>query len=84
MVRNENEPIPIIDGDIFECNDDAILHQVNCQGVMGSGVAKQVRERYPYVYKQYRQLCENAIEEGISLLGTIQKCFKTDSCKSKF
>lgn len=30
----------IVDGDIFNCDADAILHQVNCQGVMGSGVAK--------------------------------------------
>ena len=36
-------------GDIFLSNADAILHQVNCQGVMGSGVAKQVREKYPIV-----------------------------------
>ena len=31
--------------DIFESGADAILHQVNCQGVMGSGIAKQVKEK---------------------------------------
>lgn len=38
-----------IKGDIFQSSADVILHQVNCQGVMGSGVAKQVREKYPDV-----------------------------------
>lgn len=44
--------------DIFESGADIICHQVNCQGVMGSGVAKQVREKYPEVYKQYKILCD--------------------------
>ena len=45
--------------DIFESGADVILHQVNCQGVMGSGVAKQVREKYPEVYEQYKILCDD-------------------------
>ncbi|MDO4562215.1 MAG: Appr-1-p processing protein [Clostridia bacterium] len=48
-----------IKGNIFESNADVILHQVNCQGVMGSGVAKQVRERYPIVYDYYKSWCDN-------------------------
>ena len=42
---------------IFESGADVICHQVNCQGVMGSGVAKQVKERYPIVYEQYKKVC---------------------------
>ena len=49
--------LKIIEGDIFESGADAILHQVNCQGVMGSGVAKQVRDRYPWVFAMYRDMC---------------------------
>ena len=30
-----------------------ILHQVNCKGVMGAGIAKQIRDRYPFVYQDY-------------------------------
>ena len=44
--------------DIFESGANVICHQVNCQGVMGSGIAKQVREKYPEVYKQYKILCD--------------------------
>lgn len=50
--------IPIIDGDIFQSGADVIVHQVNCQGVMRSGVAKQVREKYPVVYQEYLRLCD--------------------------
>lgn len=67
--------IKIVDGDIFNCDADAILHQVNCQGVnanflmsvyscknrkalMGSGVAKQVREKFPTVFKYYKARCD--------------------------
>lgn len=32
-----------------------IIHGCNCQGVMGSGIAAQIRERYPNVYKTYLQ-----------------------------
>ena len=44
--------------DIFESGADVICHQVNCQGVMGSGVAKQVREKYPWVYGTYKSYCD--------------------------
>lgn len=44
--------------DIFESGADYICHQVNCQGVMGSGVAKQVRERCPVVYEHYKRWCD--------------------------
>lgn len=55
---------------IFESGADIICHQVNCRGVMGSGLAKQVRERYPIVYEEYLKWCdENSPEE---LLGKSQ------------
>ena len=60
----------IIDGDIIEVvercavtipegqdyPDPALLiHQVNCVGVMGGGVAKAVRDRWPLVYDAYKE-----------------------------
>ena len=56
--------------DIFESGADYICHQVNCQGVMGSGVAKQVRERCPVVYEQYKRWCD--IMPKDKLLGQAQ------------
>ena len=40
-------------GNLLDATTDVIAHQVNCQGVMGSGVAKQIKEKWPIVYKDY-------------------------------
>lgn len=69
-----------IKGDIFDSDADAILHQVNCQGVMGSGVAKQVREKYPIVFEYYKSWCDDpSMKPG--LLGHIQTVYTDESGK---
>lgn len=60
----------IIEDDLLNANADFICHQVNCQGKMGSGVAKAIRKKYPQVYEQYKQFCGmNTVEQ---LLGFSQ------------
>lgn len=62
--------------DIFESGADIICHQVNCQGVMGSGIAKQVRQRYPWVYGEYREFCSRYSPDellGLSLITYIDE-----------
>lgn len=49
--------VKIIDGDLLGANAQYICHQVNCKGRMGSGVAKQIRAKYPEVYDAYICLC---------------------------
>lgn len=63
-----------VKGDIFKSKATVIVHQVNCQGVMGSGVAKQVRDLYPNVYVKYKELCDRYKESNSSkdLLGIAQ------------
>ena len=56
--------------DIFESGADFICHQVNCQGVMGSGIAKQIKDRYPEVYKAYKKTCNS--EDPKNLLGRVE------------
>lgn len=68
--------IKIVKGDILQASEDIIGHQVNCQGVMGAGLAKQIRNKYPHVYDEYRKLCLST-ENKYSLLGEIQ-IIKTD------
>ena len=51
-----------VQGNILTPNTDTtkalvVCHQVNCQGVMGSGLAKQIKERFPGVYIAYREKC---------------------------
>ena len=50
--------IKIIEGDLLESGADYICHQVNCQGKMNSGVAKQIRKRWPEVYESYMYFCD--------------------------
>ena len=40
-------------GNLLDAQTDVIAHQVNCQGVMGSGVAKQIKEKWPDVFARY-------------------------------
>ena len=60
--------IEIYDCSVFDVFSNVIAHQVNCQGVMGSGVAKQIRDRYPEVYTQYKAVCEATTDKS-KLLG---------------
>ena len=48
---------------IFECDEDIIVHQVNCQGAFGSGVAGQVANLYPHVKKEYITYVNDAKKE---------------------
>lgn len=54
-----------VNGDITNSNATLILHQVNCQHTMGSGVAKAIKTKWPKVYHDYMSLDEQK-------LGTIQ------------
>jgi O-acetyl-ADP-ribose deacetylase (regulator of RNase III) len=51
--------IKIVNGDILDAKENVIAHQVNCMGVMGGGLAKQIKDKYPEVYDKYKQLCAN-------------------------
>ena len=44
-------------GDIFETQCEAIVNPVNCVGVMGKGLAKVFRSRYPENYRAYQAAC---------------------------
>lgn len=43
----------VIERDILDITEGVIGHQVNCMGVMGGGLALQVKQRYPGVYGAY-------------------------------
>ena len=64
--------IKVIDGDLFDSDAKIICHQVNCQGRMGSGVALQVKNKYPEAYTEYKKMCDEFRDCTRYLLGTIQ------------
>lgn len=59
----------IVHGDLMEAKETYIAHQVNCYGVMGRGVAAQIKSVYPDVYRRYQEYCENHFRKN--LLGKV-------------
>lgn len=51
--------IEVINANILTAKEDIIIHQVNCKGVMGAGLAKAIKEKYPLCYQKYREVCAN-------------------------
>lgn len=49
----------IVIGSIFDSTCDYIVNPVNCVGVMGAGLAKQFKERYPENFSVYKYKCDN-------------------------
>lgn len=67
--------IKIVDGDLLKAKEDIIGHQVNCKGIMGGGIALQIKKKYPNVFVGYKSECFNG-GYGRGLLGKCQiiKC----------
>ena len=49
--------ITYIHGDLFTTPDTVIVHGCNAAGVMGSGVAKTIKEKYPKAFQDYHKFC---------------------------
>lgn len=62
-----------IKGNVFNTEADIIAHQVNCKGVMGSGIARQIKQKYPIVYKRY---LEEPMELGTVLIVDVSGAHK--------
>ena len=66
------EPVHIKGDILTPANKPTIVcHQVNCMGIMGAGLANQIRDTYPSVYQHYHTKCE-AEHNDIGMLGKIQ------------
>jgi len=51
--------INTIEGNVLAVPKGIIVHGCNCQGVMGAGVALQIKNIYPAAYKVYRDKYES-------------------------
>jgi O-acetyl-ADP-ribose deacetylase (regulator of RNase III) len=58
-----------INTNIMYVTQPVIAHGVNCQGVMGAGVAKLIKSKYKKSYQEYADHCKNNKPED--LLGKI-------------
>jgi O-acetyl-ADP-ribose deacetylase (regulator of RNase III) len=62
--------IKIVEGNILNAIEDVRCQQVNCQGVMGAGLALQVKNKYLEVYNEYIKTCKQTSPQ--KLLGSVQ------------
>lgn len=49
--------ISMYNDDITTSEVEAIVNPVNCVGVMGKGIALQIKQRYPITFEQYKKAC---------------------------
>lgn len=57
--------IKVLIGNIFDSKAKTLVNTVNCVGIMGKGIAKEFKTKYPDMYKQYKRKCErNEIKTG--------------------
>lgn len=64
-------------GNLLDVTTGHIVHGCNAQGVMGSGVALAVKNKYPDVFADYRTIYE---EEGLELGVAYPYCPTIDLC----
>lgn len=53
-----------VKGDVLKAPFQIIAHQVNCKGVMGAGLAKQIKQKYPMAYERYKDHCQRGAYLG--------------------
>ncbi len=56
---------------ILEVNGGIICHQVNCLGVMGRGLALQIKLLHKGLFKEYRKTCNEYLNKKRELLGKV-------------
>lgn len=47
-----------VKGNLLNVERGILVHQVNTLGVMGAGIALQIRQKWPRVFEWYASLCE--------------------------
>jgi O-acetyl-ADP-ribose deacetylase (regulator of RNase III) len=50
--------ITYLETSVFESPAQTLVNTVNTVGVMGKGIAKEFKSRYPAMYREYRALCD--------------------------
>ena len=65
----ERRDVKIKNGNFFTSECQTLVNTVNCQGVMGAGIALEFKLRLPEMYEQYVELCrKRKIDIGRSWL----------------
>lgn len=66
--------VSIIIGDALQVNGKYLCHQVNPYGVMGAGIAKQIKAKYPTNFEiYYKYCCEHSEDEVIGKILPVEE-----------
>ena len=66
-------------GDMFSEPVEALVNTVNCVGVMGKGVALEVKKRWPENYRAYKKLCDaQGLRPGKMFVFDTRRLFTAD------
>lgn len=63
--------VKIKQGDLLEAKEDIICHQVNIQGIMGGGIARQLADKYAGLEETYAEYCHKNKNRYINLCGNV-------------
>lgn len=62
--------ITYVKGDLFSTPHGILVHGCNTHGIMGSGVAKIVKDKYPEAFEEYAKMCKHWKNNRLIILGT--------------
>lgn len=57
--------VKIVNGDLLDCKEEILCHQVNTHGSMGGGVAYQIKQKYPLANAEYEKFCSGKTENEL-------------------
>lgn len=66
--------------DITTVEDGLVIHGVNCLGVMGSGVALAIRNKWPTVYSSYKTMPTGKESLGVTQIVTVTPDLYVANC----
>lgn len=60
-------------GSLLDVTHGILVHGVNCQGMMGAGIAAAIASKWPNVLHRYRLFCrDRGTEHAYTMLGQVQ------------
>jgi O-acetyl-ADP-ribose deacetylase (regulator of RNase III) len=69
-------------GDITDSSADCIVSAANCVGVMGKGVAKAIKSKFPWSFPHYKSVCERKGLQPGGLLALTLKVYPLEDVQT--
>jgi O-acetyl-ADP-ribose deacetylase (regulator of RNase III) len=58
-------------GDILSVEEGIIVHGCNSLGIMGSGIALQIKQKYPLCFLAYQRHIQDSLKSNTDVMGTV-------------